>query len=258
MHIFVDMAEEDGGKMVGSSSSFTVGSQVPDEKREVLSPEDVAWVDSCLIKEYDISESNWSSMKDALLEALNSQSESHNSSEPLSDELPTETDVKMRTLKDQSEADRFLAMEEETEEIPRSPFDLLHIKKEAESSSENFPTEDVNDLQSLSFVGNPFLPSYIKGLNETQTNASGSELGLPVDEIKPLTDDIFRVWDLNIPTEENELGKQLNKILEDNDLQSKPSAAFANSGAADDLKEESLEDIIEAIANISLGKDSSS
>ena len=261
MLIYVDMAAEDEVKMVGSSSasssSFTVDSQLSDEKRDVLSPEDAAWVDSCLIKESDICESNWNSMKDALLEVLNSQPGLYNSSEPLSDERPKETDVKMLTLRDQSEADRYLAMEEETEEIPRSPFDLLRIKEEAESSSKNFPIEEVNDVQSLSFVGNPFLPSYIKGLKEAQTNALGSDLCSPVDEIEPSTNDIFRVWDLNVPTEENELGKQL-KILEENDLQSKPSEAFANSGAGDNLKGESLEDIINAIANISLSRDSSS
>lgn len=241
-------------------SSFIIKSQKLDEKSEALSPEDIAWVDSCLIKESDISDGNWNSVTDALLEILSSQPGLYNSSASVNDESHQEKDVEMLTTSESAEADQFLEMESETEEFPRTPNNLPSINEEAESSSDFSPIKDISDIHSLPFAGNPFLPSYTEDLNETQTIESETDLSSSMDEIKPLTEDIFRVWDLNFPAEENELDKQLNKILEESDSQLKPSA-FDDSGLRKDLKEESLgkdlkveslDDVIAAISNISL------
>ncbi|PON99897.1 hypothetical protein TorRG33x02_043150 [Trema orientale] len=232
------------------SSSAVLESPEFDEKSEALSPEDIAWVDSCLIKESEVSEGEWNSMTDALLEILSSQAGLYDDSVSVSEGRPQE-DVEMLTSSESAETDRVLGMGIATEEFPKTPQNLLSISEEAESSSDKSPIKEVNDLQSLAFVGNPFLPSYIEGLNETQTDGLETDPGSSVGEIEPLAGDIFRVWDLSIPAEENELDKQLNKILEENDPESKPSA-FDGSGLQKDLKEESLDDIIAAIADISL------
>lgn len=241
----------EGSSSSFSSSSFIRDSQGPDEKRDMLSPEDIAWVDSCLIKEPEISDGNWSSMKDALLEVLTSQPGLYNSPASVSDRRPTESNFVMLTSREGAEADQSLEMGEEIQDFTRTANATSPIKEEAESSNGNFQTKDIDDLQSLAFVGNPFLPSYTNGLKETQTIKSGSDLSLSVDEIEPSSKDIFRVWDLDIPAEENELDKQLNKILEESDLQSEPSA-FDDSSAGKDLKEKSLDDVIAAISEISL------
>ncbi|GMN55776.1 hypothetical protein TIFTF001_024891 [Ficus carica] len=253
------MAVEDELRTEGfsssSSASFIRDSQECDEKKDLLSLEDIAWVDSCLIKESEISDGDWNSMKDASLEVLSSQS-GLNSSASLSDGHHAENDIEMLTSGEGAEADLSLVIGEETEEFTRTPVDTLPIKEEAESSSENFLTKDIDDLHSLAFAGNPFLPSYIDGLKDTQSPESGTDSSSPVDDVEPSTNDIFRVWDLNIQPEENELGKQLNKILGESDLQSEPSAIDDSSAGRDlkgkDLKEESLDDIIAAISEISL------
>lgn len=242
------MAIED--EVSEGSSSFILKSHESDEKSEVLSPEDIAWVDSCLIKESETFDGDWNSMTDALLKILSCQTTGvHNYS--ATDGSLQEKDVEMLTSTESAEADGFLEIKTETEEFPRSPNDRLSINNEAESSSDGSQNRDVNDLHSLAFVGNPFLPSYVEGLSETQAIELKTESSSSVDDIKPVTDDIFRVWDLNIPAEENELDKQLNKVLEESDPQLR-QLAFDDSGPRKDLKEESLDDVIAAIANISL------
>ncbi|KAL5079206.1 hypothetical protein RYX36_007627, partial [Vicia faba] len=42
----------------------------------VFSLEDLAWVDSCLNKDSDISESDWTPLRDALSDIISSQSKS--------------------------------------------------------------------------------------------------------------------------------------------------------------------------------------
>ena len=64
---------------------------------------------------------------------------------------------------------------------------------------------------------------------------------------------IFRVWDLNIPAEEDDLIKQLNKAIAETEtsFQSMPSA-FDDSTAWKDLKDEPLDNLIAGIADLSL------
>ncbi|PQM39515.1 uncharacterized protein Pyn_35008 [Prunus yedoensis var. nudiflora] len=67
-----------GGEVMESTIPSLIVDYV--QKGEVLSPEDSAWVDSCLISESDNLDDDWSSLKGALLEILNSQPESLSSS----------------------------------------------------------------------------------------------------------------------------------------------------------------------------------
>uniref|UniRef100_A0A803Q9N4 Fructose-bisphosphate aldolase n=1 Tax=Cannabis sativa TaxID=3483 RepID=A0A803Q9N4_CANSA len=226
----------------GSSSP-----QESDEKNEALSLEDIAWVDSCLIKESEVSDGNLNSVTDALLEILSSNPGLYNSAS-VSDECPQEKDVEMVNSTETAEDGQFSGTRAENEdESPKHVISLLSITEEAGSSSDISPIRDPNDLQSLSFVGNPFLPTYIEGSSATKTIELETDPSYSVDEIEPLTDDIFKVWDLSIPSEENVLDKQLNKILEESDPQFKPST-LNDSDIQKDLKEVSLEDVIAAIA----------
>ncbi|KAK9942756.1 hypothetical protein M0R45_008405 [Rubus argutus] len=133
------------------------------QKGKVGSPEDIAWVDSCLIKESDISDDNWDSLKAAVVEILNFQPESLSSS----------------------------------------------------------------SLESIW--------------------ASWAS------DIEPSTEDIFRVWNLEVPVEEDDFVKQLNNALEDGLPQSLPSS-FPDSDVWKNLEETSVDDLVAGIADLSLNQ----
>jgi len=95
-YISLAMTAGDSEMVQGSISSVLVDSLESNENGDALSPEDVAWVDSCLVKDPEISDgTDWSSLKDVLLEILSLQPESHDSSEPGNDDLPRGTDILM-------------------------------------------------------------------------------------------------------------------------------------------------------------------
>jgi hypothetical protein len=56
-------------------------------------------------------------------------------------------------------------------------------------------------------------------------------------------EDIFRVWDLDVPIEDGELVKQLNKALTESSIESIPST-LNDSGPWKDLEEESVDNLI--------------
>ncbi|KAJ6739157.1 hypothetical protein OIU74_004006 [Salix koriyanagi] len=174
------MIAGDSEMLQGSISSALVDSMESNENRDVLSPEDVAWADSCLVKDPEISGGDWSSLKNVLLEILNLQPESHDASEPGSDDLPRGTGI------------------------------LIHPSNEAENLQSRVVTDD---------------------------------------------EDVFKVWDLGIPDEEDELIKQLNKALAENPAQSTPSSSD-DPGAGKKLKEESLDTSIHGISDLSLDQHS--
>lgn len=255
----VGMAVEDE-VMEGMVSSLVLDSTESNQKGEMLSVEDAAWVDSCLIKESEILESNWNTLTDALLEILSSQPGLLDSSASASDGLCVESDIEMPTLSEGAKADPFPGVEAETEAFPVTTLnDILPINEDSEPKSENIAIkEEVNEFQSLAFVGNPFLPSYSDDLKEPETIELGTDTSSSLYEIEPSTDDIFRVWDLDIPVEEDELVKQLNKALEESSPQSKPSSTLDDdSGAWKDFTEESIHDIIAGISDLSLKQNSS-
>ena len=64
-------------------------------------------------------------------------------------------------------------------------------------------------------------------------------------------EDIFRVWDLDVPAEDGELVKQLNKALTESSIESIPST-LNDSGQWKDLEEESVDNLIAGISDLSL------
>jgi hypothetical protein len=215
------------------------------KQMEVLSAEDIAWVDSCLVKDPENSNGNWDSLKDALLEILSSQPESLDSSASVSDGFPEGTDVEILPSNEEAETVQFQG---------RTENDLVLINEEAKTDGFDFPIELKNNtLQSLAFEGNPFLPTYTEGLKESKGIESKLDLGSSAYEMEPSTGDIFRVWDLDIPAEEDELDKQLNKALAEISFESIPSTSN-DSGVWKDLEEEPLFNLIAGMADLSLNQ----
>lgn len=223
------MAMEYEVSSVNSASSppaFSSDSQVHDDKSgEDLSPEDVAWIDSCLIKEPEISATKWDSMKVTLSKTLSSETGFHEENE--AEEMVVEEPNQLRKL------------DAASEDTPsKTPLNL--------SPDE----EEVNDQRPLSFHRNPFLPSYSEESEpEAETVASlRSDPESAVDVTEPPNgDEIFRVWDLNVPAEENELGVQLKNVL-----------AGDASVAREDLGSVSIDDVIDRVSKISLSSSDSS
>ena len=372
------------GAMESSVLSSILNSIESNERGEGLSPEDIAWVDSCLIKDPESSETNMNSLKDALLEIFISQPELINSSAAVSNGSPEETDVEILPSSEEAAAVQFrgrtdddlvlinketktkgddlpinlknntlpsltyggnsflltntegleesgssgskldlgsstyemepsnvddmvLANEEEetkgddlpiklgnntlqsltyggnsflltnteglkesgssaskldlgslTHELELSNVDDMVLSNEEEKTKgDDLPTKLKNNtLQSIPFERNPFLPTYTEGLKESGRTESMLDLGSSAYDVEPSTEDIFRVWDLDIPAEDGELVKQLNKALTDNSFESIPST-LNDSGAWKDLEEQSVDNLIAGISDLSLHGNSS-
>ena len=383
LQTFAAMDVEEGA-MESSVLSSILNSIESNERGEGLSPEDIAWVDSCLIKDPESSETNMNSLKDALLEIFISQPELINSSAAVSNGSPEETDVEILPSSEEAAAVQFrgrtdddlvlinketktkgndlpinlknntlpsltygensfllsniegleesgssgskldlgsstyemepsnvddmvLANEEEetkgddlpiklgnntlqsltyggnsflltnteglkesgssaskldlgslTHELELSNVDDIVLSNEEEKTKgDDLPTKLKNNtLQSITFERNPFLPTYTEGLKESGRTESMLDLGSSAYDVEPSTEDIFRVWDLDIPAEDGELVKQLNKALTDNSFESIPST-LNDSGAWKDLEEQSVDNLIAGISDLSLHGNSS-
>ena len=70
----VAMDVEDAENEVSVSSAIL--NSIASRQNEVLSPEDLAWVESCLVKDSDISDTDWIPLKNALLDIISSQPQS--------------------------------------------------------------------------------------------------------------------------------------------------------------------------------------
>ena len=315
LQTFAAMDVEEGA-MESSILSSILNSIESNERGEGLSPEDIAWVDSCLIKDPESSETNMNSLKDALLKIFISQPELINSSAAVSNGSPEETDVEILPSSEEAAAVQFRG---------RTDDDLVLINKETKTKGDDLPinlknntlpsltyggnsfllsniegleesgssgskldlgsstyemepsnVDDMvlaneeektkgddlsiklknNTLQSLTFERNPFLPTYTEGLKESGRTESMLDLGSSAYDVEPSTEDIFRVWDLDIPAEDGELVKQLNKALTDNSFESIPST-LNDSGAWKDLEEQSVDNLIAGISDLSLHGNSS-
>uniref|UniRef100_A0A6N2L6U6 Uncharacterized protein n=1 Tax=Salix viminalis TaxID=40686 RepID=A0A6N2L6U6_SALVM len=238
----------DNEMVEGSISSILVDSLESNKNGDALSPEDVAWVDSCLVNDREISDGDWSSLKDP---------ESHDSSEPGTDDLPRAADVLMVPSDEAVNLQSSVVTDYEVE--------VATINKELEMKSKGFPINEETDVSpSQLFQGefsetslkHAFSPNYKEDDDFKMSPPVGSGLDLAFSgyDTEPSTEDIFKVWDLDIPDEEDELVKQLNKALSENPAQS--TAPSDDSGVLKDLKEESLDSLINSIADLSLDQHS--
>uniref|UniRef100_A0A6M2EU78 Uncharacterized protein n=1 Tax=Populus davidiana TaxID=266767 RepID=A0A6M2EU78_9ROSI len=243
----------DNEMVEGSISSVLVDSLESNKNGDALSPEDVAWADSCLVKDDGISDGDWSSLKDVLLEILSLQPESHDSSKPGTDDLPRAADVPMLPSDEAVNLQSSVVIDNE----------VATINKELEMKSKRFPINEETDVSSSQpFQGDfsetslkhAFSPNYKEDDDSTMflPVGSGLDMGFTASDIEPSTEDIFKVWGSGM---EDELIKQLNKALAANPVQSTPSSSDV-SGSWKDLKEESLDTLIHGIADLSLDQHS--
>ncbi|KAK4255788.1 hypothetical protein QN277_008741 [Acacia crassicarpa] len=283
------------------------------QQKQVLSPEDLAWVDSCLIEDADILESTWNPLKNVLLDIISSTPESFNIDggadieilpsieenntaeflgtgndsssvckawDIISDSIQDETmdysqpsssseENPMPVSEGNMQASNHSDMEHTS--VSSSTYNALPISL-ATANSDDIPNnEKAETLPSPPvFEGNPFLPTYSEDLKENETTDSGLNLDLLAHDMKLSPDDIFKIWDLNIPTED-EFVKQMNKALSTNSLQTtEPSfddleqlqvldqglpdnrVSSKNSEQLNVLEDGPLDNLIEGFADLSL------
>ncbi|KAI4322926.1 hypothetical protein L6164_022576 [Bauhinia variegata] len=219
-----------------SVSSLLLDS-INSQQRDDLSPEDLAWADSCLIKDYDISESDWNPLKVALLEIINSPPESFN------------------TVGGGADTMILLSSEQiESKEFDGNDDDIVPLSVAAKRSYDDIGDDEESEtLPSLTFQGNPFLPTYSEDVKMNGTIDSVPNLDTTTYEMEHSSDNIFRIWDLDISShEEGELVEQLNKALGESSMQTTPR--FDDSV---EWKDDSLDNLIAGIGDLSLNQSAS-
>ncbi|EEF49495.1 uncharacterized protein LOC8284369 [Ricinus communis] len=236
----------------GSISSVLIASLKSNQNDDALSPEEIAWVDSCLVKDPDTSDDDWSSMKDALLDILGLQAESHNSLAPESDGLSKGIDIQMLSSAEPGIVES---------PIRSSDDDSIQTDKEMDESNYDFPVKEEFGISlseqshcdaSESSLKNAFLPHYRENnQNVEESIDSGLNFSSSTYETEPSIQDIFKVWDLGIPSEEYEFIKQLNKALSESSVELMPPMTD-DSGAWKESKDDSVDDLIAGIAYLSL------
>ncbi|XWS67826.1 hypothetical protein CRYUN_Cryun04dG0038400 [Craigia yunnanensis] len=207
-----------------------------------------------VVTDTEILESNWTSFKDVLLEIIDDQPESLDSSATGSDGFAGGTEIKIVPSIEEAEAANYLGRTvtiflsfQLMETLKQTP--MIFQSKGGLVFCHNFFQEDSTET----FLGDPFLSTYNEDERKGAAIDLGLQLSLSADETNSSTVDIFRVWDLNIPAEENDLIKQLNKATAETEtsFQSMPSA-FNDSTAWKDLKDEPLDNLTAGIADLSL------
>lgn len=235
----VDNAENAASTSAIISSSFS-------QQNEVLSAEDLAWADSCIIKDSDVPVGDWIPLRDALLEIISSQSQSFSNDIGEDVEiLPDIEESNTKTIRLEPNQESSTSDEEHLSR-PSSSHNVNPIRMVAETS-----TDEIPDIES--YHRSPFLPTYNEELNQNENIDSGLVLDSSAFEMENTSENLFKIWDWDIPSEEGELAEQLDKALTENTFQAGPSSVD-DSGKLGDLKEGSLDDLIAGIADLSLNK----
>ncbi|MED6187553.1 hypothetical protein PIB30_077574 [Stylosanthes scabra] len=230
-------AEDSQSEVSLSSSSFN---SAYSQQNENVSPEDLAWVDSCLTGDFHIPESSWIHMQNALLEIISSQPQSFNIGNGIEDtEIPPSA-VEINQKSSTYHVKHSLELSS-TSDV--NPLTLAAVS----SADENLDSEEIATLQS-SLHGNPFRPTYNEDSKENETFDFGINLESSAYNAEHTSDNIFKIWDLDVQPEEGELVKQLEKALSESPLQIVPSSS-RNSGTR---KNDSLDDLIGGINDLSI------
>ncbi|MED6186707.1 hypothetical protein PIB30_069347 [Stylosanthes scabra] len=228
-------AEDVQSEVSVSSSGFN---SAYSQQNENVSPEDLAWVDSCLTEDFHIPESSWIHMQNALLEIISSQPQSFNIGIEDTEIPPAAVEINHKSSTYHVKHSLELS----------STSDVNPLTLAAESSAdENLDSEEMATLQSR-IHGNPFRPTYNEDLKENETFDFGINLESSAYDAEHASENIFKIWDLDVQSEEGELVKQLEKALSESPLQTVPSSS-KNSGRR---KNDSLDELIGGINDLSI------
>lgn len=206
----------------------------------VHSHEDVAWADSCLTKDPEALENGWNSLRCALLET----------SVSLPDSSAHETD----NFPESDKMEVFSSTEGtgDVKNLEKATIDVASNGKASEpSSSDSSSGENTGGFWSRHNLDDVFLPTYNENLRDLGTSDSEVDMVLQTFKLDQPTDDIFKIWDLDIPPDEDDLIKHLNEAFAGSSLEPNPSVSDEFK-AWKSMKDAPLEDLISGINELSL------
>ncbi|KAK7342702.1 hypothetical protein VNO80_25658 [Phaseolus coccineus] len=237
----VAMDVEDAESEVSLSSILN---SIASRQNQFLSQEDLAWADSCLVKDSGISETDWVPLRSALLEIISSDSQFFRRDTEIPPHCISSESITVELNQQPSTSDGRRISESS------STYNVNPLRVAVETSTDEIPDDETGaNLPSF----NPFLPTYDENLEEKKTIDFGLDLDSSSYEMEQLADNIFKIWDLDIPSEEGELVNQLEKALSDNSFQTVPSSSD-DSVKWMDMKDSSLDDLVAEIADLSLNR----
>lgn len=189
-----------------SSSPLTVNPAKYERNGNVPSVEDVDWADSCLVNNAEDSDPDWTLVLDALAETLSSRSDAPADSASQRDAL---TGVDIAIARTSEETEPLVSVDT----IAFNSASTL-AKNKSEKNSDGYPIDDQNDALPLgSTYDSFFLPTYKEDTREVNDFVAEFDSEFPVYAMEQRNQSIFKEWDIDIPDEEDELTKQLDKIL---------------------------------------------
>lgn len=235
--------------------SLLVDSLNSDFNEEALSPEEVAWADSCLNKDADSTETDWSSVQDVLLEILSSHR-----GEPdyaVAESVGQTTDDEILNSRSNVESLGFRRGSDEDEDLIDG--DIGEAESLGSSEEEE---EDYDDLM----VGNRkararakrrlksvFQPHYTEDSVKEESPDSDLHSSFTMDELEPSSEDLFKVWDLEIPDEEDEFTTELNEAL--CEIPPPNESTVDGPTSLEDFVNVSVDDLIAGLGDLSLEQD---
>ncbi|KAH0646107.1 hypothetical protein KY284_033991 [Solanum tuberosum] len=218
-----------------SASPLDLNSIDSNKSGVVLSPEDVAWADSCLINDLAILDHGMDSLKHVLL-----------------DTFPSQT-IFSAVMRDDSPRDSRIVPTIEETGISGIVDDTIYDfsptnEQEGDTTRHLINNKDPDTFWSRINLENVFSSTYNEDMRVVEASDSevDSEFSTFVEE--NLDDYIFKVWELDIPDEEDELVKQLNKALVGSSVDSIPPASENVEVLVDKL----VDDIVSGLDDMSL------
>lgn len=229
-----------------SSSSLTVNPAKSKQNRDVPSVEDVNWADSCLISDAEHSDPNWTALLDALAEALSSRSYAPASSAFERDALTGGVDIEIAPTSKESEP----LVSVETTAVDSAS---ILAKNKLEKNSDKYPIDDQSDASPLESTSeNLFLPTYNEGTKAIDDFIAEFDSEFPVYAMEQRNESIFKEWDIDIPEEEDELTKQLDKILSGGNTSQADPSSIDDTGVWEASRGQSIDDRVAGYIDLSI------
>ncbi|KAK9136256.1 hypothetical protein Syun_015586 [Stephania yunnanensis] len=238
-----------GSAMEGEDlwEAIVSASRQDEQNENILSSEEIEWVDSCFVKEAELSDGDWNALKEALLDIIVSSS-----SEPArTSHITTAESSDFARVADDD--DDGIAEMEIGDEAPAQVTVGTDENLRIAAFLKNIIDNGENDQFAESAVRgelHDYLRNEQPNLRESNEDTDGSSsLGVS-NEGDFSSESIFRVWDLETSlAEEDDVVKLLENAIAESSPTGMPSAY---DYALPDTDKENLDNLIANMADLSL------
>ncbi|KAH9611541.1 hypothetical protein KSS87_007630 [Heliosperma pusillum] len=247
MAIINDDMNED---TVHSSRLDSLASNISEAR---LSRNDLAWADSCLNDDLAVpsNTTDWSSIKDVLLEILSSQAGP-------ADFVAAQNDTHFSIGEDLNVHDYVAGLSfgresDDDEDLVDVIGDIENIEISDDDEGNLITASKRGIARTRRRIENVFRPNYSEDMVNVDNNDTGTDLSLTTQEIlDTLSEDIFKVWDLGISEEQDDFTKQLDKAFSEFPPPIQPNPD--DSTVWEDGTRVSMNDLVSGMGDLSLNK----